>query len=62
MRIFFTEHRRKTASETFNDFFVNIIPNLKTLAKENHEVDLGNDDEPILNIDKYKNHQNIKST
>ena len=44
-------------AETFNQFFVNIVPNLKVLPKENYE----NDNEPILNyINKFKNHPSIK--
>ena len=48
-------------AEIFNKFFVNIVPSLKILPKENHEADVGNDDEPILNyINKFKNHSSIK--
>ena len=36
-------------AETFNEFFVNIVPSLKLSPKENYETDLGNDNEPILN-------------
>ena len=44
-------------AETFNQFFVNIVPSLKVLPKENYE----NDNEPILNyINKFKNHPSIK--
>ena len=48
-------------AETFNDFFVNIVPSLKISPKENYETDVGNDNEPILNyINKFKNHPSIK--
>ena len=48
-------------AETFNEFFVNIVPSLKISPKENYETDVGNDNEPILNyINKFKNHPNIK--
>ena len=48
-------------AETFNEFFVNIVPSLKILAKENYETDVGNNNEPILNyINKFKNHPSIK--
>ena len=40
----------KEATEIFNSFFVNIIPNLKFSPKENYEVELGNDNnKPIVN-------------
>ena len=41
----------KEATEIFNSFFffVNIVPNLKFSPKENYEVELENDSEPILN-------------
>ena len=35
--------------ETFNEFFVNIVPSLKISPKENYETDVGNDNELILN-------------
>ena len=48
-------------AEIFNKFFVNIVPSLKILPKENYETDVGNDNEPILNyINKFKNHPSIK--
>ena len=48
-------------AETFNEFFVNIVPSLKISPKENYETDVRNDDEPILNyINKFKNHLSIK--
>ena len=36
-------------AETFNEFFVNIVPSLKISPKENYETDVGNDNELILN-------------
>ena len=36
-------------AETFNEFFVNIVPSLKLSPKENYETDVGNGNEPILN-------------
>ena len=49
-------------AETFNEFFVNIVPSLKISPKENYETDVGNDNEPILNyINKFKNHPSIKA-
>ena len=48
-------------AETLNDFFVNIVPNLKIFPKENNETDVGNDNELISNyINKFKNHPSIK--
>ena len=48
-------------TETFSDFFVNVVPSLKILLKENYKVDVGNDNELILNsINKIKNHPSIK--
>ena len=48
-------------AETINELFVNNIPNLRILSKENDETDVGNDNEPILNcINKFKNHPGIK--
>ena len=48
-------------AETFNEFFVDIVPSLKVSPKENYEADVGNDDESILNyINKLKNHPSIK--
>ena len=48
-------------AETFNKFFVNIVPSLKISPKENYEIDVGNDNKPILNyINKFKNHSHIK--
>ena len=48
-------------AETFKEFFVNIVTNLKILSKENYKTDVGNDNQPILNcINKFKNHPSIK--
>ena len=48
-------------AETFNEFFMNIVPSLKIWPKENYETDVGNDNKPILNyINKFKNHPSIK--
>ena len=48
-------------AETFNKFFVNIVPGLKISPKENYKTDVRNDDEPILNyINKFKNDLSIK--
>ena len=48
-------------AETFNKFFVNIVPSLKISPKENYETDVGNDNKSILNyINKFKNHPSIK--
>ena len=41
--------RDRGIAETFNDFFVNIVSNLKILPNENYEIDVGNDNESILN-------------
>ena len=50
-----SEHMK--IAETFNEFFVNIVPSLKISPKENYETNVGKDNEPILNyIDKFKNH------
>ena len=37
-------------AETFNEFFVNIVPSLKKSLKENYETDVGNDNKPILSL------------
>ena len=34
-------------AETINEFFMNIVLNLKISPKENYETDVGNDKEPI---------------
>ena len=48
-------------AETFNEFFVNLVPSLNISPKENYETDVGNDNKPILNyINKFKNHPSIK--
>ena len=48
-------------AETFNEFFVNIVPGLKISPKENYETNVRNDIEPILNyINRFKNHLSIK--
>ena len=40
---------------------MNIVPSLKISPKENYKIDVGNDNEPILNyINKFKNHPSIK--
>ena len=39
----------KEATQIFNSFFLNIVPNLKFSPKENYVVELGNDNEPMLN-------------
>ena len=49
---------------TFNKFFVNIVPSLKILPKENYETDAVNDNEPTFTnqnyINTFKNHPSIK--
>ena len=51
----------KEIAETFNEFFVNIVPSLKISPKENYETDVRNDNVPILNyINKFKIHPSIK--
>ena len=48
-------------AETFSDFFVIVIANLKILPKENYETDEENKNEPILNYNnKFENHSRIK--
>ena len=48
-------------AETFNKFFVNIVPSLKISPKENYETDIGNNNKPTLNyINTFKNHPSIK--
>ena len=48
-------------AETFNEFFVNIVPSLEISPEENYETDVENDNEPILNyMNKFKNHPSIK--
>ena len=38
--------------ETFNEFFLNIVPSLKFSPNENYETDVGNDKQAILNYNK----------
>ena len=49
-------------AKTFNEFLTfNIVPSLKTSSKENYEINVGNDNESILNyINKFKNHPSTK--
>ena len=48
-------------TETFKEFFANIVSSLKIWPKENYETDVGNDNEPILNyINKFKNNASIR--
>ena len=51
-------------AETFNKFFVNIVPSLKISPKENYETDAVNDNEPTFTnqnyINTFKNHPSIK--
>ena len=37
-------------AETFNKFFVNIVPSLKISTKENYETNVGNYKESVLNF------------
>ena len=47
----------KKVAETFNNFFVNIVPNL---TNHNHNTDFQKTDDPVLNaINKYKHHSSI---
>ena len=46
-------------SETFNEFFVNIVPSLKISPKEYYETDVANYNEPILNYS-IKEYQSYK--
>ena len=47
-------------AETFNEFFVSIVPSLKISPNENYETDVENDNEPISNyINNFKNHPSI---
>ena len=42
-------------------FFVNVVPSLKILLKEDYEVDKWNDNKPVLNfIIRFNNHSSIK--
>ena len=48
-------------AETYDEFFLNIVPSLKILPKENYKTDVGNYSEPNLNyINKFKNHPSSK--
>ena len=50
----------KKVAETFNNFFVNIVPNLKIPTNHNHNTDFQKTDDPVLNaISKYKHHSSI---
>ena len=47
--------------ELFNDFLCDIVTNFKILPRENYEIDVGNDNEPILNhVNKFENHPTNK--
>ena len=51
-------------AETFNNtllYFLNSVPSLKILPKENYDADIGNENKPILKyINKSGNHSGIK--
>ena len=50
----------KEIAETFNEFFVNIVPNLKIPTSHNCNTDFEETDDPIYNaINKYKDHPSI---
>ena len=47
-------------AEIFNNFFINIIPNLKILNNYNCDMDFQKTDDPVLNaINKYRCHLSI---
>ena len=50
----------KDVAEIFNNFFVNIVPNLKIPTNHGFGTDFLKTDEPVLNaINKYKNHPSV---
>ena len=48
-------------AETFNIFFVNIVPSPKISPKENYKTDIGNDQEFINYINEFKSRPSIKN-
>ena len=47
-------------AEIFNNFFVNIVPNLKIPNNHNCDMDFQKTDDPVLNaINKYRYHSSI---
>ena len=47
-------------AEVFNDFFINIVPNLKKPMEQNINHDFTKTDDPVSNaISKFKNHPSI---
>ena len=47
-------------TEVFNDFFINIVPNLKIPMEQNINHDFTKTDDPVSNaINKFKNHPSI---
>ena len=54
-----TSYEEKVA-EMFNNFFVNIVPNLKIPNNHNCNMDFQKNDDPVLSaINKYKYHLSI---
>ena len=47
----------KAIAEVFNEFFINIVPNLKIAVGNNIENDFTETDDPVLNaVNKFKNY------
>ena len=50
----------KAISEIFNEFYVNIVPNLKISMENNFDTEFVKTENPVLNaVNKYKNHPSV---
>ena len=50
----------KAIAEIFNEFYVNIVPNLKISMENNFDTEFVKTENPVLNaVNKYKNHPSI---
>ena len=51
---------KEKVAEIFNNFFVNIVPNLKIPNNHNCNMDFQKTNDPVLNaINKYRHHSSI---
>ena len=50
----------KAIAEIFNEFYVNIVPNLKISMENNFDIEFIKTENPVLNaVNKYKNHPSV---
>ena len=50
----------KAIAEIFNEFYVNIVPNLKISMENNFDTEFVKTENPVLNaVNKYKNHPSV---